>query len=128
MIAERVPNPPTEQDRVAAVAPPRVAGRAVLLIPHRGENPQEAALPEDYRKTLALVREADGPVQVRAVGERLRLDTAVRVKQESLRAKMTKLADRGWLHKRPAGHFAARRCRRRRPLPAGRNQRALGGS
>ncbi|MFJ9026821.1 hypothetical protein ACIRPU_43880 [Streptomyces sp. NPDC102259] len=73
MIAERVLNRLAEQDRVAAVAPPRVAGRggAVLLIPHRGENPDEAALPEDNRKILALVREADGPVQVRAVGERL---------------------------------------------------------
>ncbi|WP_329272021.1 hypothetical protein [Streptomyces pseudovenezuelae] len=109
VIAERVPNRPAEQDRVAAVAPPRVAGRAVLLIPHRGENPEEAALPGDYRKILALVREANGPVQVRAVCERLRLDTSVRVMQEPLRTKMTKFADRGWLHKRPDGHFAARR-------------------
>ncbi|MDX2681480.1 hypothetical protein [Streptomyces soliscabiei] len=81
----------------------------MLLIPHRGENPDEAAPPEDYRKILALVREADGPVQVRAVGERLGLDTSVRGKLEPLRAKMTKLADRGWLHKRPDGRFAARR-------------------
>ncbi|MET7655580.1 MULTISPECIES: hypothetical protein [unclassified Streptomyces] len=45
MIAERVLNRLAEQDRVAAVAPPRVAGRAVLLTPHRGENPDEAAPP-----------------------------------------------------------------------------------
>ncbi|WP_329599960.1 hypothetical protein OIE43_42620 [Streptomyces pseudovenezuelae] len=109
MIAERVPNRPAEQDRVVAVAPPLVVGRAVLLIPHRGENSDVAALPEDYRKILALVREADGPVQVRAVGERLGLDTSVRGKLEPLRANMTKFADRGWLHKRPDGHFAARR-------------------
>ncbi|RZB13301.1 site-specific integrase, partial [Streptomyces sp. F001] len=44
------------QDRAAAeaaatVAPTlaRVAGRAVLLVPHRSENPDEAALPADYR-------------------------------------------------------------------------------
>ncbi|MEU9900717.1 hypothetical protein ACIBCS_36330 [Streptomyces phaeochromogenes] len=54
------------------------------------------------------MREADGPVQVRAVGERLGLDASVRGKLEPLRAKMTKLADRGWLHKRPDGRFTAR--------------------
>ncbi|MBB4710763.1 hypothetical protein BJ965_000645 [Streptomyces luteogriseus] len=46
----------------------RVPGRAVLLIPHRSDAADEGALPGDYRKVLAIVREADGPVQVRAVG------------------------------------------------------------
>ncbi|MER7672401.1 hypothetical protein ABTY61_28625 [Kitasatospora sp. NPDC096128] len=36
----------------------------MLLIPHRGESPDEAALPADYRKILAIARAADGPVQV----------------------------------------------------------------
>ncbi|MFE9360374.1 hypothetical protein ACFYPB_40760 [Streptomyces olivaceoviridis] len=110
-VAERVLNRLAEQDRAAAASPSpvRVAGQAVLLIPHRGENPDEAALPEDYRKILDIVRNADGPVQVRAVGERLGLDASVRGKLEPLRAKMTKLADRGWLHKRPDGRFTARR-------------------
>ncbi|WDF44395.1 MULTISPECIES: hypothetical protein [unclassified Streptomyces] len=54
------------------------------------------------------MREADGPVQVRAVGERLGLDASVCGKLEPLRAKMTKLADRGWLHKRPDVRFTAR--------------------
>jgi hypothetical protein len=75
----------------------KVAGRAVLLIPHWGDVAEEGALPGDYRKILAIVREADGLVQVRAVGERLGLDTSVRGRLEPLRAKMTKLADRGWL-------------------------------
>lgn len=85
-----------------AVAPvsAKMAGRAVLLIPHRSDAADEGALPGDYRKILSIVREADGPVQVRAVGERLGLDASVRGKLEPLRAKMTKLADRGWLHKR----------------------------
>ncbi|WP_330434293.1 hypothetical protein OIC43_08405 [Streptomyces sp. NBC_00825] len=113
VIAERVLNRLAEQDRAAAGAaapvPGRVAGRAVLLIPHRGENIDEAALPDDYRMILAIVQAADGPVQVRAVGEELGLDVAVRGKLEPLRAKMTKLADRGWLHKRPDGRFTARR-------------------
>ncbi|MCD9877900.1 hypothetical protein [Streptomyces guryensis] len=78
-----------------AVAPAaaQVAGRAVLPIPHRHGAADEAALPGDYRRILAIVREADGPVQVRAVCERLGLNTSVRGKLEPLRAKMTKLAE-----------------------------------
>jgi len=39
----------------------------------------ESALPGDYRKILAIVRDGDRPVQVRAVGERLGLDASVYV-------------------------------------------------
>ena len=114
MIAERVLNRLAEQDRaedaeVITPAPAQVAGRAVLLVPHRSESPDEAAVPADYRKILQVVRDADAPVQVRGVGEKLGLDTAVRGKLEPLRAKLTKLADRDWLHKRPDGKFTARR-------------------
>ncbi|MFG2143637.1 hypothetical protein ACGFRG_05475 [Streptomyces sp. NPDC048696] len=65
-----------EQDRpeaetavVNSLAPARVAGRAVLLIPHRGEGLDEAALPGDYARILTIVRAADCPVQIRAVGK-----------------------------------------------------------
>ncbi|MGP3732156.1 hypothetical protein ACTWJ9_02850 [Streptomyces sp. GDS52] len=115
LIAERVLNRLTEQDRAAAEAaaavaptPARVAGRAVLLIPHRSETPDDAALPADHRKILAIVRAADGPVQVRAVGEELGLQVTVRGKLEPLPAKMTKLADHGRLRKRGDGWFTAR--------------------
>jgi len=114
-IAERVLLRLAGQDRadteVAGAAAPvkaQVAGRAVLLIPHRGETGDEAALPADYRRILAIVRAAGGPVQVKSVGEELGLEVGVRGKLEPLRAKMTKLADRGWLHKRPDGKFTAR--------------------
>ncbi|GKQ34660.1 hypothetical protein [Streptomyces sp. A012304] len=115
LVAERVLNRLAEQDRavteaaeVAAPVKAQVAGRAVLLIPHRGETHDEAALPADYRRVLAIVRAAGGAVQVKAVGEELGLEVGVRGKLEPLRAKMTKLADRGWLHKRPDGKFTAR--------------------
>jgi hypothetical protein len=114
-IAGRVLQRLAEQDRAeaeaaAATAPVKaqVAGRAVLLIPHRGESLDETALPGDYRRTLVIVRAAGGPVQVRAVGEELGLEVEVRGKLEPLRAKLTKLADRGWLHKRPDGRFTPR--------------------
>ncbi|MGW2286969.1 hypothetical protein [Streptomyces phaeochromogenes] len=80
-VAERVLNRLAEQVQADAevVAPisAKVAGRAVLLVPHRSDAAEEYALPGDYREILAIVREADGPVQVRAVGERLGLNASV---------------------------------------------------
>ncbi len=84
-----------------------MAGHAVLLIPYRGECPDEFALPGDYRRILSIVRASAGPVQVRAVGEELGLEV-VRGKLEPLRAKLVKLADRDWLRKRPDRKFTAR--------------------
>ncbi|MEU8522672.1 hypothetical protein [Streptomyces sp. NPDC048577] len=46
----------------------------VLLIPHRGETGDQAALPADYRRILAVVRAVGGPVQVKAVGKELGLE------------------------------------------------------
>ncbi|WP_225900730.1 hypothetical protein [Streptomyces sp. RLB3-17] len=68
----------------------------------------ESALPVDYQRILAAVRRAAGPIATRAIGEMLGLDTQVRGKLEPLRGKLTKLADRGWLHKRPDGKFTVR--------------------
>src|SRR5690242_12507071 len=42
--------------RAVAPASTKVAGRAVLLIPHRGDAADEGGLPGDYRKILAIVR------------------------------------------------------------------------
>lgn len=95
-------------DRQAASEPPvsvQVAGRAVLLVPHRAAGMEDTALPADYQRILALVRAAGGPVATRQVGEGLGLDTAVRGKLEPLRGKLSKLADRGWLRKLPDGRF-----------------------
>lgn len=75
----------------------------MLLVPHRSDSVEEAAIPGDYRRILAIVRAAGGPVRVRVVGEELGLQVEVRGKLEPLRAKLVKLADCGWLHKRGAG-------------------------
>jgi hypothetical protein len=87
----------------------QVAGRAVRLVPDREPGVAESALPAEYQRILTAVRQAAGPVAVRQIGEVLGLDTGVRGKLEPLRGKLTKLADRGWLHKRPDGRFTARR-------------------
>jgi hypothetical protein len=107
-VLARVSEQITEERAASAPVPAQVAGRAVLLGPLRGDSADEAALPGDYRRILAIVRAAGGPVQVRAVGEELGLQVGVRGKLEPLRAKLVKLADRGWLHKRGDGKFTAR--------------------
>ncbi|MFI9367058.1 hypothetical protein ACIG5E_39415 [Kitasatospora sp. NPDC053057] len=86
----------------------QVAGRAVLLVPHRGPGVDQDALPPDYQRILAIVRGAGGPVATRQVGEELGLEVAVRGKLEPLRAKLSKLAGRGWLRKLPDGRFTTR--------------------
>ncbi|WP_329462068.1 hypothetical protein [Streptomyces sp. NBC_01431] len=51
----------------AATAPAaaQVGGKAVLLIPHRAPEVTETALPPEYQRILAAVRDAGGPVTVR---------------------------------------------------------------
>lgn len=60
-LAKRLRVVRAERDRAEAAAavrpaPAQVAGRVVLLIPHRSETGDEAALPADYRKILAILR------------------------------------------------------------------------
>ncbi|MFJ3206110.1 hypothetical protein [Streptomyces sp. NPDC086989] len=118
-VAERVLARLSEQiaGERAAVAPAsvQVGGRAVLLVPHRGHSPDETALPGDYRRILEIVRAVGGPVQVRTVGEALGLQVEARGKLEPLRAKLVKLADRGWLPNWATGG-SPRACNR--PGPA----------
>ncbi|GED88879.1 hypothetical protein [Streptomyces sp. 6-11-2] len=111
-VAERVLQRMTEQiadERAEAGSPiVQVAGRAVRLVPDRAPGVEDGVLPAEYQRILAAVRQAAGPVATRQIGEVLGLDTGVRGKLEPLRGKLTKLADRGWLHKRPDGKFTAR--------------------
>ncbi|WP_241672348.1 hypothetical protein [Streptomyces sp. IB2014 016-6] len=86
----------------------QVAGWAVRLDPERGPGVVESALLAEYQRILAAVQQAAALVSTRQIGELLDLDTGVRGKLEPLRGKLTKLAGRGWLHKRPDGKFTAR--------------------
>jgi hypothetical protein len=100
-VAERVWQRMAEQlaAETAAAAQPtaQVAGRPVLLVPHRGPGVAEDALPPEYQKILAVVRRAGAPVATRQVGEALGLEVTVRGRLEPLRGKLSKLAGRGWL-------------------------------
>lgn len=109
VVAERVVQRISEQGfgEYAPLAPPqaKVGSRSALLIPTRSAGVGADALPPDYQCRLTIVREAAGPVAVRAVGDVLGLPVEVRGKLERRRAKLTKLADRGWLCKLADGRF-----------------------
>jgi len=111
-VAERVWHRMAEQlaDEQAVAAPvtAQVAGRSVLLVPHQEGGMAETALPPEYQRILAVVRQAGAPVATRAVGEALGLEAGPRGKLEPLRGKLTKLAERGWLRKLPDGRFTVR--------------------
>ncbi|MFF3918353.1 hypothetical protein ACFYZB_33615 [Streptomyces sp. NPDC001852] len=93
-VAERVRQQMSKQlaaERQAAASPTvQVGGRGVLLVPRR--EPGVAV---------------GGSVTARQVGETLGLDVGVQGKLEPLPGKMTKLADGGWLRKRPDEKFTA---------------------
>jgi len=111
VVAERVVQRISEQgfgeylSLAPALPEAQVGGRSVLLIPARVGGLDDEALPPDYQRILAIVREAAGPVKVKEVGGRLGLPVEVRGKLEPLRGKMNKLADRGWLRKLGDGRF-----------------------
>lgn len=111
-VAERVWQRMSEQlanEQAAAGSPVvQVAGRAVRLVPDRAPGTEASVLPTDYQRMLSIVAAAGGPVMVKDVGAELGIDTTVAGRLEPLRGKLTKLADRGWLHKRPDGKFTAR--------------------
>ncbi|WP_331734047.1 hypothetical protein OG345_41090 (plasmid) [Streptomyces sp. NBC_01220] len=83
----------------------QVGSRGVLLIPHREPGMGEESLPPDYRRIMTIVRDSGGPVRVKDVGSELGLEAEVKGRLEPLRAKMTKLTDRGRLRKLPDGGF-----------------------
>ncbi|MDQ0753982.1 hypothetical protein QF034_008213 [Streptomyces africanus] len=132
-VAERVPERMSEQladERASAATPGHVAGRAVMLIPHRTPDVEETQLPPDYQRILTAVRQAAGPVMAREVGEMLGVDVSVRAKLEPLRGKLVRLADRAGCANCPtAGSLPACEQRRSRlgAVQGGRNHGAPGG-
>lgn len=112
-VAERVARRLAEQLHVEAEreatptqAAGQVAGRAVLLVPQRERGLDEAVLPADYRRIMDVVRRADGPVMVKRVCGELGLSTEP-ARAEALRAKLNRLAERGWLRKLADGKFTS---------------------
>ncbi|WP_438296347.1 hypothetical protein [Streptomyces sp. HUAS TT7] len=83
----------------------QVGGCGALLVPHWKAGAGEAILPPDYQRLMKTVRDAGGPVRVKDVGVGLDFEVEVKGRLEPLRGKLSKLAGRGWLRKRPDGRF-----------------------
>ncbi|MEV7931291.1 hypothetical protein [Kitasatospora sp. NPDC088779] len=82
-----------------------VAG-GMLLVPHREPDMDPSALPADYQAIMKIVASAPEPVPAKDVS--VRLGRGVQPGQvEPVRDKLKHLADRGWLHRTPAGRFTA---------------------
>ncbi|MGW3202146.1 hypothetical protein ACWDBD_48140 [Streptomyces sp. NPDC001118] len=104
-VLERVSEHLADERPSAAPSTGQLGGRAVMLIPHRTPDMEEALLPPDCQRILAAVRQAAGPVMARQAGEMPGVDVTVRAKLEPLRGR---LVDRGWLRKLPDGCFTTR--------------------
>ena len=111
VVAERVVQRISEQgfgeypSLAPALPEAQVGGRSVLLISARVGDLDAEALPPDYQRILAIMRDAAGPVKVKEVGGKLGLPVEVRGKPEPLRGMLNKLADRGWQRKLADGRF-----------------------
>ncbi|UXY33160.1 hypothetical protein N8I87_43385 (plasmid) [Streptomyces sp. HUAS TT20] len=97
-------NAQAEADETSVPAAGQVAGRAVLLVPHRDKGMDEKALPEEYRKVFDIVRSANDPVMTQDVCRLLGISAEPRFR-EAMRSRLNRLAERGWLHKTPTGRF-----------------------
>jgi hypothetical protein len=91
------------KDPVAAEELERVttAGAGgMLLVLHREPGMDDSALPADYQAITKIVAAASEPVPAK--------DVSTQPGQvEPVRDKLRRLADRGWLHRTPAGRFTA---------------------
>lgn len=74
----------------------------MLLVPQRERGLNEAVLPADYQRIMEVVRRVDAPVM--EVCAELRMSTEP-ARAEALRAKLNRLAERGWLRKLADGKF-----------------------
>ncbi|MEV0371059.1 hypothetical protein AB0I10_14685 [Streptomyces sp. NPDC050636] len=93
-----------ERDQTSPESAGQVAGRAVLLVPQRDGGMDEAVLPADYQRIMDVMRRADTPVMVKQVCGELGISTEP-ARSEAMRAKLNRLAERGWLRKLADGKF-----------------------
>ncbi|WP_405682289.1 hypothetical protein [Streptomyces sp. NBC_01238] len=100
---------PVEPDAPTDAPVPQVSGvGGMLLVPHRVEGMAEEMLPVGYQRIVQVVADAsDGPVMTREVCEALGMGV-LPAQTEAMRAKLKRLAERGWLHRTPAGRYGPR--------------------
>jgi hypothetical protein len=103
--AERVgeaDDPAMEAELERVTASPGAGG--MRLIPDRGPGMSTDVLPDDYQAIMKVVADASEPAQAGQVSEALGKST-LPGQVEGVRAKLKRLAERGWLHRTPGGRF-----------------------
>ncbi|GAB2826324.1 hypothetical protein GCM10027073_64280 [Streptomyces chlorus] len=95
---------PDVAEELERVTTPGAGG--MLLVPHREPGIDESALPADYQTIMKLVAAASDPTPAKDVSVQLGRGTQPG-QVEPVRDKLRRLADRGWLHRTPAGRFTA---------------------
>ncbi|TMR28056.1 hypothetical protein ETD85_37195 [Nonomuraea zeae] len=81
------------------------ADSGFVIVPHRHQVSGADELPADYQLLLQTVTDAAGPLICKHICHAAGLGTASG-QVEGTRAKLNRLAERGWLRKMPAGSFA----------------------
>lgn len=79
----------------------------LLLVVHREDGMDTDVLPDDYQEIMRLVAGATEPVKAADVSVKLG-NGILPAQVEAVRAKLKRLAERGWLHRTPAGRYASR--------------------
>ncbi|TJZ94946.1 hypothetical protein FCI23_52740 [Actinacidiphila oryziradicis] len=74
------------------------------MVPYRKDAAGPRDLSAEYQRVLQEVAAAGGPVRCKQMCERLGIGTEPR-KVEAMRARMKRLADRGWLREGAPGLF-----------------------
>lgn len=93
---------PAVAEELESVTTPGAGG--MPLVPHREPGKDESALPVGYRAIMKTVAAASEPVPAKGVSVQLGRGTQPG-QVEPVRDKLRRLADRGWLHRTPAGRF-----------------------
>lgn len=109
--AERVVTRLWSQDESAAQDSTRDGESAVVggaepgtVVPYRRDASGPAELSAEYQRVLAVMDRAQGPLRCKQMCERLGIGTEPH-KVESMRARMKRLVDRGWLREPTPGVF-----------------------
>ncbi|MEV0391461.1 hypothetical protein [Nonomuraea sp. NPDC050643] len=92
---------------VTSTANGAAPGPGSVIIPYRHQASELSELPADYRLLLQTVTNAAGPLICKHICQTAGLGTESG-QVEGTRAKLNRLAERGWLRKMPNGSFAPR--------------------
>ncbi|MFF4605151.1 hypothetical protein ACFY12_20755 [Streptomyces sp. NPDC001339] len=95
---------PAVAEELKQVTTPGAGG--MLLVPHREPDMDESALPTDHQSVMKIVAAVSEPVPAKDVSVQPGRGTQPG-QVEPVRDKLRRLADRGWLHRTPAGRFTA---------------------